>query len=182
MTPLSHDLPHDLPPSLHRDLPPSLPRAVLHDLFHDLIYPYISRTQNGQSHPNTKRAVPSEHNRAIPSEHKTGNPRWHESLVLPYVDMTLKGWIWYQGENDMGGVFGNSARSVGYSCMMVQLVKTWRQLWSSAGATDPLAPFGLVTLAPSGASSYHLLCAFTSHAQGSSGIVATMPSAWRDRA
>ena len=51
----------------------------------------------------------------------------------------------------MYGVFGNSARDVGYSCMMVKLVKTWRQLWSAtAGTTDPLAPFGVVTLAPSG--------------------------------
>ena len=51
----------------------------------------------------------------------------------------------------MSGVFGNSARDVGYSCMMVKLVKTWRQLWSAtAGTTDPLAPFGVVTLAPSG--------------------------------
>ena len=34
---------------------------------------------------------------------------------------------------------------------MVALVRSWRKLWSaSTGTTDPLAPFGLVTLAPSG--------------------------------
>lgn len=23
--------------------------------------------------------------------------KWHDQRVLPYVDMTLKGWVWYQG-------------------------------------------------------------------------------------
>ena len=39
----------------------------------------------------------------------------------------------------------------GYSCMMAALVGSWRQLWSSTpGTTASDAPFGLVTLAPSG--------------------------------
>ena len=47
--------------------------------------------------------------------------------------------------------FGNSARSSGYSCLMEKLVSSWRTQWSAnAGTTDPNAPFGLVTLAPSG--------------------------------
>ena len=36
------------------------------------------------------------------------NQEWHDTRIVPYVDMTIKGWVWYQGENDMGGVFGNS--------------------------------------------------------------------------
>lgn len=79
------------------------------------------------------------------------NGEWHETRVMPYIDMTVKGWVWYQGENDMHGVFGNSGRKTGYSCMMPALVDSWRKLWSAeAGTTDPTAPFGLVTLAPSG--------------------------------
>eukprot|EP00051_Salpingoeca_urceolata_P015083 m.193183 g.193183 ORF g.193183 m.193183 type:complete len:335 (+) comp18286_c0_seq1:1036-2040(+) len=51
----------------------------------------------------------------------------------------------------MHGVFGNSERGVGYSCMMPKLISEWRKLWSAEpGTTDPNAPFGLVTLAPSG--------------------------------
>ena len=75
---------------------------------------------------------------------------WHVQRVLPYVHTTLKGWVWYQGENDMHGVFGNSARKVGYACMMPALVASWRSMWAAASGTDALAPFGLVTLAPSG--------------------------------
>lgn len=70
---------------------------------------------------------------------------------MPYVHMTLKGWIWYQGENDMHGLKGNSGSNTGYSCMMANLVREWRMLWSaSAGTTDTQAPFGVVTLATSG--------------------------------
>lgn len=56
-----------------------------------------------------------------------------------------------QGENDMHTYFGNSMRSTGYSCLMEKLVASWRVQWSSEpGTTDPEAPFGVVTLAPSG--------------------------------
>lgn len=127
------------------------------------------------------------------------NQQWHDQRVLPYADMTLKGWVWYQvrtagdgwcaakpaapslyllqrcaaahssrpparpptahrpcphrrqGENDMHNFFGNSQLGTGYSCLMQKLVAEWRRLWSAeAGTTHPLAPFGLVTLAPSG--------------------------------
>ena len=55
-------------------------------------------------------------------------------------------------ENDMHNLFGNSALSSGYACLMQKLVSQWRQLWSSAepGTTAADAPFGIVTLAPSG--------------------------------
>jgi hypothetical protein len=47
--------------------------------------------------------------------------------------------------------FGNSMRSAGYSCLMEKLVSSWREQWSSEpGTTVADAPFGVVTLAPSG--------------------------------
>jgi len=65
--------------------------------------------------------------------------------------MTVKGWTWYQGENDMRTVKGNSVATAGYACMMQALVQQWRALWSaSPGTTSPEAPFGIVTLASSG--------------------------------
>lgn len=33
----------------------------------------------------------------------SSNQEWHDQRVLPYVGMTVKGWTWYQGENDMHG-------------------------------------------------------------------------------
>ena len=79
------------------------------------------------------------------------NQEWHDARVLPYIDMTIKGWTWYQGENDCHGVQGNSASNAGYSCMMQALVQQWRGLWSQTpNTTHPEAPFGIVTLASSG--------------------------------
>jgi hypothetical protein len=68
------------------------------------------------------------------------------------MDMTLKGFVWYQGENNMGNVKGNAMDGVGYACAMKQLITGYRAAWSATpGTTDPLAPFGVVAL-PSGGS------------------------------
>jgi hypothetical protein len=60
----------------------------------------------------------------------------------------------------MNTFFGNSqvidpnfpgTSGTGYSCLMPKLVEEWRRLWSTTpGTTDPLAPFGLVTLPNTG--------------------------------
>eukprot|EP01079_Euglenida_sp_SAG-EU17-18_P002619 gene2619-3312_t len=79
------------------------------------------------------------------------NQEWHDTRVLPYTSMTVKGWTWYQGENDCHNVLGNSQAKVGYSCLMQALVSQWRALWSvTPGTTDSEAPFGVVTLATTG--------------------------------
>ena len=53
----------------------------------------------------------------------------YSSMTAPFVDMTVKGWLWYQGENNMGGTKGNSAASVGYACHQKALVEGWRRVW-----------------------------------------------------
>jgi hypothetical protein len=51
----------------------------------------------------------------------------------------------------MGGVKGNSAAKIGYACNQKALVAGWRKVWSETpGTTDPMAPFGIMTLASSG--------------------------------
>jgi len=93
-----------------------------------------------------------------------GPPRGHlfYGMVCPFVNTTLAGWVWYQGENDVGGWPGSSLSHVGYGCMQSRMVAAWRELWSPThGTTDPLAPFGLVTIAPSGSEGAgHHLSAF----------------------
>ena len=43
---------------------------------------------------------------------------------------------------------GNSARGVGYGCALPKMIAKYRARWSAtAGTTDPLVPFGIVTLA-----------------------------------
>lgn len=82
-------------------------------------------------------------------------PWWDSQLygqqIIPFVDMSVSGWIWYQGENNMGGTKGNAIANVGYGCEQRQLIAGWRAAWSVVpNTTDPDAPFGLVTLASSG--------------------------------
>jgi len=77
-------------------------------------------------------------------------PLWFK-MVVPFVDMTVSSFLWYQGENNMGAVKGNSVAKVGYSCEQEVLIKGWRAVWSKTPNTTPEdAPFGIVTLASSG--------------------------------
>ena len=50
----------------------------------------------------------------------------------------------------MHGFFGNSAAGTGYACLAVKLVSDWRAVWAKNSGTKPDAPFGVVTLPPSG--------------------------------
>ena len=64
---------------------------------------------------------------------------WDKNVV-PYLNMTVKGFLWYQGENNMHGVKGNALAHTGYSCMMPAMIASWRQLWSAEpGTTVPYA-------------------------------------------
>lgn len=59
---------------------------------------------------------------------------------------------WYQGEHNLktNAVSGNSLGSYGYGCELPAMVALWRAAWSAVpNTTDPLAPFGVVTLSPS---------------------------------
>ena len=73
-------------------------------------------------------------------------------MVAPFVNMSVNGFVWYQGENNVGGNPGSSATGAGYGCFQVAIVELWRQVWSAVpGTTDPLASFGIVSLAAGGA-------------------------------
>lgn len=89
-------------------------------------------------------------------------------MVLPFVNMTIKGVLWYQGENNIHQCAGDKTRNrgsepgeltacgnatagTGYGCFLKQLITAWRAAWSggplSEGATSPKLPFGIVALA-----------------------------------
>lgn len=66
---------------------------------------------------------------------------WNESFVRTLA----------LGENNCHGVMGNAAQKSGYGCEMVAMVDLWRRAWSKEpDTTDPVAPFGIVTLASGG--------------------------------
>jgi hypothetical protein len=84
-------------------------------------------------------------------QHKSGShapEQYFNGMVAPLVNMTLRGWVYYQGESNVVGVAGNSARDTGYGCTMPTLIASWRRWWSVEPDTTPTsAVFGLVTLA-----------------------------------
>ncbi|XP_072013827.1 sialate O-acetylesterase-like [Amphiura filiformis] len=80
---------------------------------------------------------------------KFGGP--HEDSVLwnamihPFLNMTIKGAIWYQGE-------ANTIAPENYRCLFQAMISDWRYKWyaGSAQQTDPYFPVGFVQLCTSG--------------------------------
>ncbi|KAL1522247.1 hypothetical protein AB1Y20_017244 [Prymnesium parvum] len=71
--------------------------------------------------------------------------------VEPLVPMAIKGWLWYQGEQNLrgNGISGSWSGRYGYACALGALLSHWRARWSEEpNSTAPLAPFGVVTLQP----------------------------------
>ncbi|XP_037697773.1 sialate O-acetylesterase isoform X2 [Choloepus didactylus] len=64
------------------------------------------------------------------------------AMIHPLRNMTLKGVIWYQGENNV------NYNTDLYNCTFPALIEDWRQVfhYSSQGQTERLFPFGFVQL------------------------------------
>ena len=70
-------------------------------------------------------------------------------LIEPFVRMSIKGWLWQQGEHNLqtNAVSGNSAGGFGYGCELPALIRIWRDRWAPV-LPSPLAPFGIATQFP----------------------------------
>lgn len=71
-----------------------------------------------------------------------GSGFWN-GMVVPLLNMTVKGVVWYQGEAE--ATAGQHAAGA-YSCAFPALVNDWRAKWSASSATDGSFPFGVVQL------------------------------------
>ena len=70
---------------------------------------------------------------------------WH-SMIAPFVNVTIAGAIWYQGEQNV--LFGPGSATSGYSCQQAALIRSWREAFSAEpGTSAPDFPFGVTTLA-----------------------------------
>ena len=78
----------------------------------------------------------------------TKNSDMYFGSVQPFLNMTIAGFNWLQGENNLEFDAGNLADGTGYSCLIAATVADWRASWSAVpGTTDPLAPFVFATIA-----------------------------------
>ena len=58
-------------------------------------------------------------------------------MIVPLSNMTIKGALWYQGENN-GWTPGNFLKNAGYACLLPRLVDNWRQQWFKNAANNGL--------------------------------------------
>jgi len=67
--------------------------------------------------------------------------------VAPFLNSTIKGVLWYQGENNMHEDKGNIMNNTGYACMFNTMKDQWRHDWSVVpGTTESEFGWGIVTL------------------------------------
>ncbi|KAL4224757.1 hypothetical protein ACF0H5_015454 [Mactra antiquata] len=63
------------------------------------------------------------------------------AMVHPFINMTVYGAIWYQGENNAQHFRDK------YNCTFPAMIDNWRLKFSTSGTTNSLFPFGFVQLA-----------------------------------
>ena len=72
---------------------------------------------------------------------------WH-GMIAPWVNHTIAGALWYQGEQNVANGGGSVAQRSGYACQQANLISSWRAAFSAtAGTTDGDFPFGVTSLA-----------------------------------
>ena len=78
----------------------------------------------------------------------SGNSGLFRANIEPFVNLTIAGWLFAQGEQNVPGVAaGENDAGSGYSCAFPATIAAWRALWSvQPGTTPALAPFGYVSL------------------------------------
>jgi len=68
------------------------------------------------------------------------NRRLYNKMISPLKRTTLKGFLWYQGEQNIG------YNPEFYDCVFPAMINAWRKEFSSSSNTNSLAPFGFVQL------------------------------------
>lgn len=77
-----------------------------------------------------------------------GNGGLWRGMTAPFVNMTLTGWLWYQGENNLFADAGSTVDGTGYACLLKTMIEAWGSSWSVVPNTTPKnGPFGIVQLA-----------------------------------
>ena len=79
---------------------------------------------------------------AITSSMGEPSNQWNGQIV-PLLNTTIKGAIWYQGESNHG-------QNELYACRYEMMMAEWRAQWNvgTGGATDPHFPIGFVQIGP----------------------------------
>merc|ERR1711970_58348 len=75
-----------------------------------------------------------------PNSPQNANSYLWNAMIHPFRKMTVKGFLWYQGEANANWNMDK------YSCTFPTLIASWREQFSMSSNTSPDAPFGFVML------------------------------------
>jgi hypothetical protein len=82
---------------------------------------------------------------SCPSNHCS---QLYHGMIAPFVNMTIAGAIWYQGEQNILFGEGSVLNKSGYACQQAAMIRSWREAFSAdAGTTNADFPFGVTSLA-----------------------------------
>jgi len=76
----------------------------------------------------------------MPNNPQNSNSYLWNAMIHPLTKMTVKGFLWYQGEANANWNMDK------YSCTFPALINSWRTEFSRMSNTSPDAPFGFVML------------------------------------
>ncbi|XP_027046270.1 sialate O-acetylesterase-like [Pocillopora damicornis] len=85
----------------------------------------------------------------LPEDESFKGPQSHSvlynAMIHPFLNMTIYGAIWYQGEANAGAPYN-------YNCTFPAMIDDWRSKWfyGTDDLTDPEFPFGFVQLSANG--------------------------------
>ena len=93
----------------------------------------------------------------LPEGPGTPSILWN-AMIYPFLNMTIKGAIWYQGESNAGRYLKEwqynckiiiivlNTGSNNYNCTFPAMIDDWREKWHTftIGQTDPMFGFGFV--------------------------------------
>ena len=109
---------------------------------------------NISCHSNASLPYSAKTARVCSEDSQGGNGGLFGGMVAPFVNMTITGWTWWQGENNLFADAGTvlpqpgAPDGTGYACLLKRMISSWRRVWSAAPDTTPAeAPFGIVQLA-----------------------------------
>jgi len=78
---------------------------------------------------------------AVDTDDAAPNGILWNAMIYPFLPMTIKGAIWYQGESDSDYPYAYS-----YSCAFPAMIDDWRAKWKQFSDTNGDFPFGFVHL------------------------------------